>query len=64
MVLLVLDGEVSLAAQGTESQQPRAAAGHRRDSRRLEPRGMRRELDRGPMGGVGEVLGLELLLLQ
>lgn len=64
VVFLVLDGEVCLAPQGAESQQPRAAAGDRRDARRLETRGMRRQLDRGPVGGVGEVLGLELLLLQ
>lgn len=64
MVLLILDGEVCLAPQGTESQQPRAAASDRRDARWLEARGVRRQLDRGPMGGVGEVLGLELLLLQ
>lgn len=64
MVFLILDGEVCLAPQGAESQQPRAAAGDRRDARRLEARGVRRELDRGPVGGVGEVLSLELLLLQ
>ena len=64
MVFLVLDSEVCLAPQGAESQQPRAAAGDRRDARRLETRGVRRQLDRGPVGGVGEVLGLELLLLQ
>lgn len=64
MVFLILDGKVCLAPQGTERQQPRAAAGDRRDAWWLEARGMRRQLDRGPMGGVGEVLGLELLLLQ
>jgi len=64
VVLLILDSEVCLAPQGAEGQQPRAAAGDRRDARRLEARGVRRQLDRGSVGGVGEVLGLELLLLQ
>lgn len=64
VVLLVLYSQVCLAAQGAERQQPRAAAGDGRDAGRLQARGVRRQLDRGPVGGVGEVLSLELLLLQ
>jgi len=64
VVLLILDGQVCLAAQRTERQQPRTAAGDGWDAGGLQAGGVRRQLDRGPMGGVGEVLRLELLLLQ
>lgn len=64
MVLLVLNRQVGLAAQGSECQQPRAAPRHRGDPRRLEARWVGWQLDWGAVRGVGEVLRLELLLLQ
>lgn len=64
VVLLVLHWEVSLTAQGAQSQQARSSARHRGDAGRLQARGMRWQLDRGSVSSMGEVLRLELLLLQ
>lgn len=64
MVLLVFDGQVRLAAESAERQQPRAAPGDGGDPWRLQAGGVRWQLDRGPVSGVREVLCLELLLLQ
>ena len=64
VVLLVLDGEVGLAAQGSQGQQARAGARDGRDAWGLEARGVRGQLDRRAVSSVGEVLCLKLLLLQ
>lgn len=64
MVLLILHWEVSLAAQRPERQQAGSRAGDRGDSRRLQTRGVGRQLNWRPVSSVGKVLRLELLLLQ
>lgn len=64
VVLLILHSQVGLASQGAKCQQPRAAACHWGNPRRLEARRVGWQLDRGTMRGMGEVLCLELLLLQ
>lgn len=63
VVLLILDGQVCLAAQSSERQQTGPRAGDRRDAGGLQPRGVRGQLDRGSVGSMGKVLSLKLLLL-
>lgn len=64
VVLLVLDWKVGLAAKGTQSQQARSRARHGGDAGRLQAGGVRWQLNWGSVSGMGEVLRLELLLLQ
>ena len=62
VVLLVLDGQVGLAAQRSQGQQARAGAGHGGEAGGLQAGGVRGQRHRA-VGGVGQVLRLELLLL-
>lgn len=64
MVLLVLNRKVGLAAQGAQSQQARPGARHRGEAGRLQAGRVWWKLDWGTVSGMGEVLRLELLLLQ
>lgn len=63
VVLLVFNGQMRLAAQGSEGEQTRPRARDWGDAGRLQARGVGGQLNRGSVGGVGQVLSLELLLL-